>query len=203
MHYSTDYVFDGQKPGAYIETDPVNPQSVYGASKRAGEEAILHSGCNGLIFRTSWVFSNTGNNFIKTILRLAKDKESLRVVSDQQGTPTSAEYIADVTALAIQAYHNQSINNGIYHLTATGTTSWYEFACYVVKEALHRGITLKLSPEQIQPISTNEYPLPAPRPKNSALDISALSNILAPQIADWRIYVDRTIQQLILQKDIV
>jgi dTDP-4-dehydrorhamnose reductase len=203
IHYSTDYVFDGKKASAYVETDPINPLSVYGASKRAGEEAVLQSGCNGLVFRTSWVFSSTGNNFIKTILRLAQDKESLRVVSDQHGTPTSAECIAEVTALAIQAYFNQSIANGIYHLTATGTTHWHAFACYIVKQASHRGIKLTLTPEQIEPISTDEYPLPATRPKNSALDISTLSNIIPLKMHDWRIYVDRTIEKIALQKGIV
>ena len=203
IHYSTDYVFDGTKQSPYIETDPVNPQNVYGASKRAGEEAILHSGCNALVFRTSWVFSSTGNNFIKTILTLAKANESLRVVSDQHGTPTSAECIADITALAIAAYQNQSMHNGIYHLTATGTTTWYDLARYIVEQALSHGMTLKLTPQQIHPISTDEYPLPALRPKNSALDISALCNILALQMADWRIYVDQTMKQLALLEDIL
>ncbi|HBI22344.1 MAG TPA: dTDP-4-dehydrorhamnose reductase [Legionella sp.] len=199
VHYSTDYVFDGTKQSPYIETDQVNPQNVYGASKRAGEEAILQSGCNALIFRTSWVFSSTGNNFIKTILKLAKSHDSIRVVSDQHGTPTSAEYIADITALAITAYRNHSLPNGLYHLTATGTTSWFDFACYIVERALSHGITLKLTPEHILPISTDKYPLPARRPKNSTLDISALSNILALQMADWRIYVDQTIEKIAQQ----
>lgn len=202
VHYSTDYVFDGNKDDAYVETDSVNPKSVYGASKRAGEEAILHSGCNALIFRTSWVFSSTGHNFIQTILRLAKEKDTLRVVSDQQGTPTSAEYIAEITSRAMTAYHRQSLNNGIYHLTVSGVTTWYDLACYVVEKALCHGMKLKLTPQHIHPISTDQYPLPAIRPKNSALDIGTLSNILALQMTDWRVHVDRTIQQIASQKDI-
>ena len=196
IHYSTDYVFDGEKSGAYFETDKTNPQSIYGASKRAGEEAILASGCNFLIFRTSWVFSASGKNFIKTILTLAKEKENLRVISDQNGTPTSAELIADITALAISSYNNNSICNGIYHLTATGVTSWYKLACYVVEKALEKGMSLKLNSRHIKPISTAEYPLPAKRPLNSTLDTTALSCALSLNIPHWSIYVDRTVEQL-------
>ena len=220
VHYSTDYVFDGQKQAPYIETDPVNPQSIYGASKRAGEEAILNSGCDHLIFRTSWVFSFHGNNFIKTMLQLARERESLRIVADQYGAPTSAELIADVTALAIVNYlqkdivgprpnlrgddiglngtkaPNKGIENGIYHLTAAGSTTWHQFACYAVDKALENGLSLKLSSQQIHPISTDEYPLPAKRPKNSRLDTQALSNALALHLPDWSVHVDRVIHQL-------
>lgn len=195
VHYSTDYVFDGQKQTPYIETDAVNPLSVYGASKRAGEEAIFNSGCNHLIFRTSWVFSSEGQNFIKTILRLAQERDSLRIVADQYGAPTSAELIADVTALAIAGYNNKSIKNGIYHLTASGSTTWHQLACYVVEKALDQGMKLKLTHQQIHPIPTNEYPLPAKRPENSRLDTSALSSALGLNLPDWTVHVDRTIHQ--------
>ena len=237
VHYSTDYVFDGQKQEPYIETDTVNPQSVYGASKRAGEEIILNSGCKHLIFRTSWVFSSGGKNFIKTILQLAKERDSLRIVADQYGAPTSAELIADVTALAIASYRqnlpclpreggdpslmryeshaengSQSsrgrqqgtqgrpfiapLQNGIYHLTSAGSTTWHNLACYAVDKALSNGMALKLTSQHIQPISTDEYPLPAKRPVNSRLDISALSSALALHIPDWTVHVDRVITQL-------
>lgn len=230
VHYSTDYVFDGKKTGAYLETDPVNPLSVYGASKQAGEEAIVQSGCNHLIFRTSWVFSVSGKNFIKTILRLAKEQDSLRIVSDQYGTPTSAELIADVTALAISRYElsckpfafchpregsddrmpcpesnvehgsppswGRQICNGIYHLSASGKTNWYDLACYTVNKALANGIKLNITSRQIHAIATADYPLPAMRPKNSTLNISALSNTLNLQIPDWTVYVDRVIDEL-------
>ncbi len=198
VHYSTDYVFDGQKKEPYLETDSVNPQSVYGASKRAGEEAILLSGCNHLIFRTSWVFSSSGKNFIKTILQLARERDSLRIVADQYGAPTSAELIADVTALAIAGYRKKTIQNGIYHLTSAGSTNWHNLACYAVDKALNNGMLLKLTRQQIHPISTNEYPLPAKRPDNSKLDIGALSNALALHIPDWTVHVDRVINQLTL-----
>ena len=196
VHYSTDYVFDGEKKEAYLETDATNPQSVYGKSKRAGEEAILKSQCNTLIFRTSWVFSAHGNNFIKTILRLAQERDSLNIVADQFGAPTCAELIADVTAHAIIGYRRRQLAGGIYHLTAGGETSWHGLACYAVQQACKNGMQLKLKPENIQPIPTEAYPLPAKRPKNSRLNTSALSNALELQFPDWRLYVDRVIKEL-------
>ena len=196
MHYSTDYVFDGLKSGAYLESDPTDPQSVYGRSKRAGEEAILGSGCQALIFRTSWVYSAHGHNFIKTMLRLAKDRETVNIVADQHGAPTSAELIADVSALAIAAYRQRRLGSGIYHLTAAGETSWHGLACHAVQRALANGIELKLNPAQIQAIPTEAYPLPAKRPTNSRLDTGAISRALGLQLPDWKIHVDRAVDQL-------
>lgn len=197
VHYSTDYVFDGEKAGAYLETDDTNPQSVYGRSKRAGEEAILQRDCNALIFRTSWVFSAHGGNFIKTILRLAKERDSLNVVADQYGAPTSAELIADVTALAIAGYRSRALPDDIYHLTAAGDTSWHGLACLVVDRALAHGATLKLNAEQIFAIPTEAYPLPAKRPKNSRMYTGELSGALGLHLPDWKIHVDRVVDQLI------
>jgi dTDP-4-dehydrorhamnose reductase len=196
VHYSTDYVFDGKKADAYVETDKTNPQSAYGRSKRAGEEAIVHSGCNALIFRTSWVFSVHGGNFIKTILRLAKERESLNIVADQFGAPTSAELIADVTALAIAGYRHRAMPGGIYHLTAAGKTSWHGLACHVVDRALVNGASIKVNPEQVRPILTEEYPVPARRPKNSLMNTNALSSALGLHLPDWKIHADRIIDQL-------
>ncbi len=196
VHYSTDYVFDGLKSAPYLENDAVNPQNIYGASKRAGEEAILYSGCNHLIFRSSWVYAAHGDNFIKTILKLAHERDSLRIVADQHGAPTSAELIADVTALAITGYRKNLIRNGIYHLTATGSTTWHQLACYAIDKALTGGMTLKLTRQQIEPIATNEYPLPARRPANSRLNTSTLSNALDLHIPHWSVHVDRVIEQL-------
>lgn len=197
VHYSTDYVFDGEKPGAYLETDAANPQSVYGSTKRAGEEAILQSGCDALIFRTSWVFSAHGTNFIKTILRLAKERESLNVVDDQYGAPTSAELIADVTALALAGHRARTLANGIYHLTASGVTSWHGLACHAVDRMRANGAALTLDARQVHAIPTEAYPLPARRPKNSRMDTTALSGALGLHLPDWRIHVDRMIDQLI------
>ena len=197
LHYSTDYVFDGKKSGPYVETDVVNPQNVYGVSKRAGEEAIQHSGCDFLIFRTSWVYSATGKNFIKTILQLAKEKENLRIVSDQYGAPTSAKMIADITAVAITAHQQKKIHNGLYHLTPTGSTTWHELGVYAVDKALTYGVPLKLMSQAIYPIATEEYPLPAKRPNNSMLDSSLLSRVLSLQPVDWRFHVENLIEQLV------
>jgi len=196
VHYSTDYVFDGDQAAPYVEDDATAPQSAYGRSKRAGEEAILASACKALVFRTSWVFSAHGGNFIKTMLRLAGERESLNVVADQFGAPTSAELIADVTALAIAAYRRGALADGIYHLTAAGATSWHGLASYAIERAQARGAALKVDPAQIKPIPTEAYPLPAKRPKNSRLDTSKLSDALDLRLPDWKIHVDRLIEQL-------
>jgi dTDP-4-dehydrorhamnose reductase len=200
VHYSTDYVFDGQKTGAFVETDVTNPLGIYGLSKRMGEESIAQSRCDTLIFRTSWVYSSRGNNFIKTILRLAKEKNSLNIVADQFGAPTSAELIADVTALAIAGYRSGRINSGIYHLTANGETNWYQFAHHIVERALANGLQLQLDSSQIRAITTEEYPIPAKRPKNSRLDTSLLSSRLGLQLPDWTVHVNRTLDQLTLSQ---
>lgn len=196
VHYSTDYVFDGAKQAPYREDDATAPQSAYGRSKRAGEEAILASGCQALVFRTSWVFSSHGGNFIKTMLRLAGERDSLSVVADQFGAPTSAELIADVTALAIAAYRRGALAGGIYHLTAAGATSWHGLASYAIERAIARGASLKVDPAQIKPIPTEAYPVPAKRPRNSRLDTSKLCGALDLQMPDWKVHVDRLIDQL-------
>lgn len=196
VHYSTDYVFDGSKESPYEPTDTTNPLSVYGATKRQGEEAIEASGCRFLIFRTSWVFSVHGGNFVKTILRLAKERETLNIVADQHGAPTSAELIADVTALAIAGHRQGLCKSGIYHLTAAGQTTWHGLASHIVARACANGVAVKATADSIKPIPTDAYPLPAPRPKNSRLDTSALSNALLLQFPDWTIHVNRTVDQL-------
>lgn len=198
VHYSTDYVFDGRKNGAYLETDAVAPLSVYGQSKQAGEAAILESQCAALIFRTSWVYSAHGNNFIKTMLRLGQERDSLSIVADQFGAPTSAELIADVTALAIAAYGRQAIASGLYHLTAAGKTSWHGLAAHVLQRAADNGTRVQVTPPALRPISTEEYPLPARRPKNSCLDTHKLSAALGLVFPDWTLHANRTIDQLTL-----
>jgi dTDP-4-dehydrorhamnose reductase len=196
VHYSTDYVFDGEKPAAYVETDETNPKSAYGRSKRAGEEAILDSGCDALIFRTSWVFAAHGNNFVKTMLRLAKERASLNVVADQHGAPTSAELISDVTALAIAGHRRQTLPSGIYHLTASGETTWHGFASHIISRALANGVKLKVTADGINPIATEAYPLPAARPRNSRMSTAALSSALGLHLPGWKIHVDRVVDQL-------
>ncbi|MDM9620293.1 dTDP-4-dehydrorhamnose reductase [Rhizobium sp. S96] len=196
VHYSTDYVFDGQKNGPYVETDETHPLNVYGRSKRAGEAAIEASGCRRLVFRTSWVFSADGTNFIKTMLRLAAERSSLRVVADQFGAPTAAELIADVTALSIAGHAKGDLASGIYHLTSSGKTSWYELARYVVRRAGDLGFLLKAGPGDIEPVTTEEFPRPATRPKNSCLDTGALRSALGISLPDWTLHVDRILDQL-------
>ncbi len=201
VHYSTDYVFDGSKQGAYLETDVTAPQSVYGQSKRAGELAIEASGCNHLILRTSWVFAARGNNFAKTMLRLAKDRAELKVVSDQIGAPTSAELIADVTALALyRLQHDQTLAeraSGIYHLVASGEVNWHGYAQYVIGEALRLGATLDALPERVHPISTAEYPLPASRPTNSRLNTQKLRDTFGVILPSWQTHAQRMITEII------
>lgn len=196
VHYSTDYVFDGSKQSPYEPADTTNPLSVYGATKRQGEEEIEASGCRFLVFRTSWVFSAHGGNFVKTILRLAKERDALSIVADQHGAPTSAELIADVTALAIAGHRQGLCKSGFYHLTADGHTTWHGFASHIVARAAANGVALKTTVERITPISTDAYPLPAARPKNSRLDTSALSSALLLQFPDWTVHVNRTVDQL-------
>ena len=196
VHYSTDYVFDGTKIEAYRPTDRPNPQSIYGKTKLEGEEAIRYSGCKYLILRTSWVYSAHGNNFIKTVLRLAGERSELKIVSDQNGSPTSAELIADVTSLALVGYKQGQLTNGIYHLTAKGYTSWYGLACRVLNRAIANGWSFKLSDKQIEPIATTDFPTVATRPFNSWMDSSDLERSLAIQLPDWTLHVDRVIDQI-------
>jgi dTDP-4-dehydrorhamnose reductase len=196
VHYSTDYVFNGKKQGAYQETHPTNPLNVYGASKLAGEQAIEASGCRHLTFRTSWIFSAHGHNFIKTIFNLARHKNHLTVIDDQHGAPTSAELVADITAHAIIAHQKNQLPSGLYHLTSNGITSWHGLACYLLQKTEKHQINLALKSSNIQPILSKCYPMPAERPKNSQLDTSCLSQHLNIQLPDWTVYVDRMINQL-------
>jgi dTDP-4-dehydrorhamnose reductase len=203
VHYSTDYVFDGRKPGAYVEDDDTGPLSVYGRTKLEGEQAIRESHDRHLIFRTSWVYAARGGNFVRTILRLASEREQLKIVADQIGAPTSAELIADVTALAI--YRLQLAGPaagsfaGTYHLAAGGETTWCDYARLVVKLALERGAKLTLAPQDIEPIPTESYPTPAARPRNSRLATRKLEAAFNIQLPVWRFHVERMLRELDLQ----
>ncbi|MFJ1300414.1 dTDP-4-dehydrorhamnose reductase [Pseudomonadota bacterium AL_CKDN230030165-1A_HGKHYDSX7] len=196
VHYSTDYVFDGTKAGPYLEDDATGPQSVYGRTKLEGEQAIAQAGCASLVLRTSWVFSSHGGNFIKTMLRLARERDALRVVADQHGAPTSAELIADVTAHAILAHVQGRLGSGVYHLVASGETTWHGLATYAIERARANGMPLALPQGAVAPISTAEYPVPARRPANSRLDNTKLASGLGLALPAWQVYVDRLIDQL-------
>lgn len=195
IHYSTDYVFDGNKTMPYVENDPINPLCVYGASKAQGELAITASGCEHLIFRTSWVFAARGANFAKTMLRLASERDSLRVVADQWGAPTSAELIADVTAQAIREVISKRAKGGLYHLAAAGETSWHGYANFVFELATRLGAQLKTN--TALPIPAAEYPLPAARPTSSRLDTTKLQNAFDMVMPDWRYHVQRMLIELL------
>lgn len=175
VHYSTDYIFDGTKKQPYVEDDPPNPLSQYGRSKLAGEQAIASSGATHLIFRTSWVYAARAHNFLRTILRLARERNELRIVNDQVGAPTWARFIAEATAQVLRQVgdgHKPIADHaGIYNLTGTGAVSWYGFASAVFAEAKAQ---LGVTPPKLIPITTAEYPLPARRPANSRLDNSRL-----------------------------
>jgi dTDP-4-dehydrorhamnose reductase len=194
IHYSTDYVFDGQKTGWYSETDTTNPQSAYGHSKCLGEEAILASGCRHLIFRTSWVFATRGSNFAKTMLRLAQERDTLRVIADQWGAPTSAELIADITAHALREICAGRAIEGLYHLAAAGETSWHGYAKFVIEQV--RALGFILTVREIEAIATDEYPLPAKRPANSRLNTEKLRAAFGLALPDWRYHVRRMLVEL-------
>ena len=200
IHYSTDYVFDGSKPGHYTETDPTNPQSVYGRTKRDGELALQQTGAQHLILRTSWVVGAHGANFAKTMLRLATERDSLNVVADQFGAPTSAALLADITAHLVrqcQRKGKQTFPFGTYHLVAGGQTNWCDYARFVVAAAHKSGKTLKASPATIHPITTADYPLPAPRPANSRLDTSHFRTTFGLKLPDWEEGVHHILQQIL------
>ena len=189
VHFSTDYVFAGQATAPYRETDATAPQSVYGRTKLAGEAAIIATGCPHLIFRTSWVYGAHGNNFVKTILRLAQTRDTLSVVSDQLGAPTSARLLADTTLAVVSQLqyqrHGWLERSGIYHLTPRGQTHWHAFACAIVRAAQAQGMNLMLTPEQIRAIPTTDYPTPAQRPAYSCLDSYKLTETFGLSLPDW------------------
>lgn len=200
VHYSTDYVFDGTKQGAYTEADPTNPLSVYGRTKRDGEIALQESGARCLIVRTSWVVGAHGNNFAKTILRLALEREQLNVVADQYGAPTSAALLADVTAQLIRQMQREGVDTypyGLYHLAAGGETNWCDYARFVVSEARAAGRPLKLLPDAIREIPSSDYPTSAKRPLNSRLDTGKLRRTFGLEMPDWQRGVRHILQQIL------
>lgn len=178
VHYSTDYVFDGEKPQPYLESDPIKPVSVYGASKAAGEAAIAETASRYLVLRTSWVYRGQGKNFLRTMLRLGAERPELRVVDDQIGAPTSAAAIAAATARVVEQHPDPP--SGIYHMTAAGSTSWCGFA----REIFGSGVLEK--PPQVQAIASSEYPTPAKRPANSVLSNDKFAHIFGFRLAPWQ-----------------
>jgi dTDP-4-dehydrorhamnose reductase len=187
IHFSSDYVFDGRKNGAYVETDRTNPLSVYAASKLEGEKLLLQACARSVILRTSWVVSHQGSNFLKTMLKLAKEREVLRVVSDQHGVPTAANLLAEMSKMLIEklSADPEHFPFGIYHLAPTGETTWFDYAKFVIGDAMKRGDTFKLSLDNIQAIKTEEYPLPAKRPQNSRLNTRHFEETFGVTLPSW------------------
>ena len=221
LHYSTDYVFDGSKTTPYLEDNPRNPLGVYGKSKAAGEEAIEavfaeSSGRPGryAILRTSWVYGD-GGNFIRTILRLANDRQTLKVIADQYGVPTSADWLARISLALVLNEEQQlkTFSSGIYHAVPQGETTWHALARYAVKSATDAGAVLQLRPDTIEAIPATEYPLPAPRPMNSRMARGALEAAFANKLGglgsmtksqllhqSWESQVADYVQDLVLRK---
>ena len=194
VHYSTDYVFDGSGSAKWREGDACAPLSTYGRTKHEGELAV-QACTKHLIFRTSWVYSARGGNFAKTMLRLAAERETLTVIDDQIGAPTSAELLADVTAHALRSALARPGVAGTYHCVAGGETSWRTYAQYVLAQACAMGATLRCGPEQVQATSTAQYPTAAQRPLNSRLDTEKLQLAFSLHLPQWQIGVRRMLQE--------
>ena len=195
IHVSTDYVFDGEKPDPYLETDAVAPQGVYGASKLAGEEAVMASGAKAIILRTAWVYAPTGKNFVRTMLAVGKTRDRLSVVADQHGCPTTASDLADAI-LAIAAQLRQTgwrpDYRGIFHAAGTGSTSWHGLAVATFEEAARHGAK---APEVV-PIATADWPTPVKRPANSRLDCTKMRDVFGVELPHWRQSLTRTVDAI-------
>ncbi len=192
IHISTDYVFDGAKPDPYVETDPVAPQGVYGASKLAGEEAVTASGAKAIILRTAWVYAATGKNFVRTMLTVGKTRPQLSVVADQHGCPTAATdlgraILAIVGCLDASGW--QSEYRGIFHAAGAGATTWFGLAAATFEEAGRHGATVP----EVRPIATADWPTPAKRPVNSRLDCTRLHDVFDVRLPHWRDSLNRTV----------
>ena len=198
IHFSTDYVFDGLKKDAYIETDLTNPQSVYGKTKCEGEEKVRRHGKH-IILRTSWVFGSHGNNFLKTILRLIIDKESLNTVRDQWGSPASASMLSDVTFKIVDGIlKNKNFNDyGTYHVTNDGETNWHEYASLISSEAMKLNLKLTCRPDHIHSILTSEYPTAAKRPLNSRLNTNKIKKTFMLELPHWESEVKKVLREII------
>lgn len=197
IHYSTDYVYDGSGSLPREESSPTAPLSVYGRTKLEGEELIRASGCRHVILRTSWVYAARGNNFIKTMLRLAAERETLSVIDDQIGAPTGADLLADVTALMIaRITAGDGHLGGTFHCVAAGETSWFGYARFVIDWARANGQLVKVAPEGLRAVPTSAYPTPAARPLNSRLSTAKLRSTFSLHLPDWRVGVERMLREI-------
>jgi dTDP-4-dehydrorhamnose reductase len=202
LHYATDYVFNGTGETPWRETDATDPLSVYGKTKLEGERLLAQHCVRHLIFRTSWVVGAHGGNFLKTMLRLAAERDALSVVADQVGVPTSVGLLCDATIQAIKTMKDASGQDprwGIYHVAAAGQTNWCAYAQYVLAGAIARGQVLRVQPQQVQAITTAQYPLPAPRPLNSRLNTHKFEQTFGMTLPAWQAGVDDILDELILR----
>jgi dTDP-4-dehydrorhamnose reductase len=200
VHYSTDYVFDGSGERPWIETDDAKPLSVYGKTKLEGEKVIMASGCRHLIFRTSWVYAARGANFAKTMLRLAEQRDSLSVIDDQIGAPTGADLLADVTAHALRSAVQRPELLGLYHLVASGHTSWHGYASLVIQLAREAGLDIKVKQSAIERVASSAFATAAARPKNSRLNTNKLQTAFDLQLPDWQTGVARMLTEMTEKK---
>ena len=197
VHYSTDYVFDGSGDAPRLEMDATAPLSVYGQTKLEGENAIVASGCQYLIFRASWVYAARGGNFAKTMLKLAQERDALKVINDQIGAPTGADLLADVTAHAIRKALVSPEVSGLYHLVASGETSWHGYATFVIEHARRAGVEIKVAADAIQAVPTSSFPTPAKRPLNSRLNTNKLQNSFDLVLPSWQSGVTRLLAEIL------
>ena len=197
VHYSTDYVFDGSGNRAWKESDTPMPSSIYGQTKLEGDQAVATNCAKHLIFRTSWLYEARGNNFAKTILQLAREKDSLNVIDDQIGAPTGADLVADITALALHYVQIKPDLAGLYHLVASGSTSWHGYATLVIEQARAAGVDIKTAQNAIHKIATQAYPTPATRPLNSKLDTSKLRAAFNLHLPPWQQGVARMLTEIL------
>lgn len=199
VHYSSDYVYPGDGDEAWQEESATGPTSVYGTTKLAGDQAVQASGCQHLIMRTSWVYSARGHNFMKTMLRLARERSALKIVNDQIGAPTPARLIADVTLMALQGLQQGRVDGGLYHLAPRGETSWHGFANEIFRLAREAEESLVIDSQQVAGIPTSEYPTPATRPLNSRLSLSKLEYTLSIRLPDWSSQLSLTLDEYLSQ----
>lgn len=197
IHYSTDYVFDGTAKHPWREDDPTGPLNTYGRTKHDGELAIQETECRHLIFRTSWVYASRGKNFLRTMLRLAAEKETLQVIDDQYGAPTGAELIADVTAQVLPGVLCDARNRGIHHLAAAGETTWYGFASLVITEARVLGWPIRVADDAIAAVPTEAFQVKARRSHNSRLDCGKLEAAFGLRMPDWQDGVRRALREIV------
>lgn len=197
VHYSTDYVFDGSGDQPWLETDTTGPLNVYGTTKLEGEQLIRQSECKHLIFRTSWVYGARGGNFAKTMLKLAQERDSIKIINDQIGAPTGADLLADVTAHAIRGARQRPELSGLYHLAAAGETSWHGYAGFVLDFARKAGVALNVAPEAIQAVPASAFHTPAGRPHNSRLNTEKLRHTFGLNLPMWQTGVTRMLAEIL------